>query len=40
MGISAKQAMEGFDCVSVLATRVTQISIYAIQVINLALFLN
>ena len=37
---SVKQAMEGFDYVSVLATCVTRISVYAIQVIDLALFLN
>ena len=30
--------MEGFDCISVLAMRVIRISVYAIQVINLALF--
>ena len=35
-----KQAMEGSNCVSVLATRVTRISILFIQVINLALFLK
>ena len=30
--------MEGFNCVSALAMRVTRISVFIIQVINVALF--